>query len=119
VNKKLEEVVRLLREKTEAGRVNWSEVIEDVFRTNVAGSLFRIGRTHRQMEIDERGWRDVPFIDITISNPFGKVVEEESFMEDEPGYLLAEPLFKAARRSAHGADQTLETMLNVISGPNF
>ena len=112
MNEKLLQLVRLLTERTDAGKVKWSQVFEGVFRTTVANSLIRISQGEKEIEVDDGEWKSFPLINIAVTNPDGEVVEDEDVVEGDSGFVSSERLFKAARRSATHGDELLDELLN-------
>lgn len=132
MNSKLEKLIRLLLEQTEAGRVAWTWVSDDVFRTSVAHSIVRLSRASKTQELrsylnfppsqaimgpERVDWQEVPGIRLVVTNPDGKVVEDEHVVDGQFGYSYAESLFKAARRAATDGDRVLDEILNSFPQP--
>lgn len=114
MNEKLLQLIRVLTEQTDAGRVKWSQVFEDVFRTSVANSLIRISHGDKEVEVDDQDWKSVPMVNLVVTNPDGAIVEDEDILEGDRGYAPSERLFKAARRSATHGDELLDELLNSL-----
>ena len=108
---KLAQLIQMLKAETERGRLTWIEVDDEAFRARVGDGLVRIARGTMRSEQECSNLVLVPTVDIVVSGPTARVVEDGSFPEGAKGHAEVESLFQAVRRAALDSDGVLDSMM--------
>ncbi len=108
---KLTKLIQMLKSETERGKLAWVAVDDDAFRARVGDGLVRVARGAKRFEQESGENLLVPTVDIVVTGPTARVVEEGSFPEDDRGHAAAEALFQAVRRAALDSDAVLDSMM--------
>ena len=110
----LGDLVRVLDERTDAGRVRWHQLSDESYRTEVDAHSIRVGKVQVRVETEADEWDWVTGYLVTVTGPDGAIVDEDQFLDPPGGPSPAENLFKAARRSASGGDRVLGKLVEAL-----
>jgi hypothetical protein len=115
-NEKQVRLIRRLIEKTNAGEVRWEPTANDeVFQAAFPTYGVRVEK------VSDR-WNDTTDYTVYVLNQEGTAVDEMrdgNFTEADFGrspFLTLQDLFQGAKRTALGADQALDAILNDLDG---
>ena len=108
---KMLQLVQMLKSETERGRLTWDEVDDEAFRTRVGTGLVRVAKGTRRYEQEGGEILLVPAIDLVVTGPTARIVEDGSFPEGDAGHAAAESLFRCVRRAALQSDVILDSMM--------
>ena len=108
---KFAKLIDMLREQTLRGKLTWATVDDEAFRARVGDGLVRVARGTKRYEQEGGEVLMVPTVDIVVTGPTARVVEDGSFPEDDRGHAVAESLFQVVRRAALNSDEVLDNMM--------
>lgn len=102
---KILDLLNALRVGTSNRQVFWEDLPdEDMFRTQIAGGLIRIGKTE-----DKKGYT------IWLMGHGGAVAAEATFFQRDTGYDIIEDVYASARLVARGGDALLDNIIRQLN----
>ncbi len=111
---KFAKLIQMLKSETERGKLTWVAVDDEAFRARVGDGLVRVAKGYKRSEPESGEALLIPTINIVVTGPTARVVEDESFLEDEASYAAPEALFQAVRRAALNSDAVLDSMMQSL-----
>ncbi len=102
------QLLKVVTAKTVRGEIDWSQVVNNTFRTSVAKGLIRVSKYYEEDYGHE-------VIEVAISDAGARVIEDDRLNEGSPHFDVVLALFEAARRSALSVDEALDKMLESLS----
>lgn len=104
LSEKFLQLLQAVKAGTEKHFLHWEDLPdEDMFRTQIAGGLLRIGKIKSAVKA---GYT------LSLTGNTGTIAAELEFWPGDSGYELIEDIYRQVQLSTRGGEQLIESIIN-------